>query len=91
MRIYEYGPGFVHAKASIIDDRICTIGTVNLDYRSLFLHFENNSLFYRASVMDDLVKDYEETLSQCTEVAMPPRGLLRWFIDGVLRIVAPLC
>lgn len=91
VRIYEYGPGFVHAKASIIDDRICTIGTVNLDYRSLFLHFENNSLFYRASVMDDLVKDYEETLGQCTEIAMPPRGLLRWFIDGVLRIVAPLC
>ena len=41
MRIYEYTPGFIHAKNFVVDDRFATVGTVNLDYRSLFLHFED--------------------------------------------------
>ena len=41
MKIYEYTPGFIHAKNFVVDDRYATVGTVNLDYRSLFLHFED--------------------------------------------------
>lgn len=44
-KIYEYIPGFVHAKGCVVDGVVGTVGTVNLDYRSLFLHFENNALF----------------------------------------------
>lgn len=51
IKIYEYTPGFVHAKSFVSDDKVATIGTVNLDYRSLFLHFENNSFFYRSSII----------------------------------------
>lgn len=40
VRIYEYTPGYIHSKNFVADDRIATVGTINLDYRSLFLHFE---------------------------------------------------
>lgn len=93
VKIYEYQPGFVHAKACMVDDRICTIGTVNLDYRSLFLHFENNSLFYESEIIQRLKADYETTLEQCAQ--MQPYDIkkyaFRWFFDGLLRVFAPLC
>ena len=94
VKIYEYTPGFVHAKASIIDDDVCTIGTVNLDYRSLFLHFENNSLFYRSSILKSLESDYLETLAKCRPQILGKTfkaTFFRWLVDGVLRIIAPLC
>ena len=93
VKIYEYTPGFVHAKASIVDDVLCTVGTVNLDYRSLFLHFENNSLFYRASLLADLKADYLATQAKCRERTPDniDRGFWHWLVDGVLRIFAPLC
>lgn len=93
VRIYEYIPGFVHAKGCVIDDMVGTIGTVNLDYRSLFLHFENNSLFYRASLLKDLKADFAATLEQCRErtLANIDMSFGKWFLDGILRIFAPLC
>ena len=68
VRIYAYTPGFLHAKACLIDDEIGMLGTVNLDYRSLFLHFECNALFYRASFLQDLKRDFVETLPSCKEI-----------------------
>lgn len=93
VKIYEYTPGFVHAKASLIDGVVGTVGTVNLDYRSLFLHFENNSLFYRASLLDDLKKDFLATQEKCVERTTQNigKGFWKWLIDGVMRIFAPLC
>ena len=93
VKIYEYTPGFVHAKASIVDGVIGTVGTVNLDYRSLFLHFENNSLFYRASLLADLKADYLATQAKCVERTCEniDRGFWHWMVDGILRIFAPLC
>ena len=92
MKIYEYTPGFVHAKGCIIDDEIGTIGTVNLDYRSLFLHFENNALFYQAPILKDLKADYLSTQAQCVERTLDNIGVSfkKWAIDGLLRIFAPL-
>ncbi|MGN0431209.1 MAG: cardiolipin synthase [Lachnospiraceae bacterium] len=93
VKIYEYTPGFVHAKGCIIDDVIGTIGTVNLDYRSLFLHFENNSLFYQASLLADLKQDFQETQEKCVERTLDNIGFsfCKWIMDGILRIFAPLC
>ena len=68
VKIYEYTPGFVHAKSLVCDDRAATVGTVNLDYRSLFLHFENNSLFYRGSIVARVKEDFLATQSQCRAV-----------------------
>ena len=93
VRIFEYTPGFVHAKASLIDGVVGTVGTVNLDYRSLFLHFENNSLFYRASLLDDLGADFLATQEKCVErtVENIGRSFRKWLVDGILRIFTPLC
>lgn len=93
VKIYEYTPGFVHAKSLVCDDRAATVGTVNLDYRSLFLHFENNSLFYRGSIVARVKEDFLATQSQCRaiEACDMKRYSRRWIVDGVLRIFAPLC
>ena len=69
-----------------------TIGTVNLDYRSLFLHFENNSLFYRAPILRDLAADFAATQEKCREVSLQSRsGFWKRMLDGTLRLFAPLC
>ena len=66
--------------------------TVNLDYRSLFLHFENNSLFYRAPILRDLAADYTATQEKCREVSLHSRsGFWKRMLDGALRLFAPLC
>ena len=92
VKIYEYTPGFVHAKAYIADDQIAGIGTVNLDYRSLFLHFECSSLFYKSDIIQDLKKDYQTTQKDCKAITMEDmkKGALHQFIDNVLRVIAPL-
>lgn len=93
VKIYEYTPGFVHAKSFVSDDKVATIGTVNLDYRSLFLHFENNSLFYRAGIVEKIKEDFLATQALCSEVQPydKKRYSRRWAVDGLLRIFAPLC
>lgn len=93
VKIYEYTPGFVHAKSFVSDDKVATIGTVNLDYRSLFLHFENNSLFYRSSIVEKIKEDFLATQALCSEVQPydKRRYSRRWAVDGLLRIFAPLC
>jgi len=93
VKIYEYKPGFVHAKACISDDRTALIGTVNLDYRSLFLHFECSSLFYNSSAVGKLKKDFEKTQCRCRECTLSDekKGLFHRILNAVLRIVAPLC
>lgn len=93
VKIYEYTPGFVHAKACVIDGKVGTVGTVNLDYRSLFLHFENNSLFYEASLLKDLSADFLDTQEKSAQRTLENigAGFGKWIVDGVLRIFAPLC
>ena len=93
VKIYEYTPGFVHAKSFVSDDKVATIGTVNLDYRSLFLHFENNSLFYRAGIVEKIKEDFLATQALRSEVQPydKRRYSRRWAVDGLLRIFAPLC
>ncbi len=93
VKIYEYTPGFVHAKASLVDGVVGSVGTVNLDYRSLFLHFENNSLFYKASLLDSLKADFLATQEKCRQRTLDniDKGFGHWLVDGVLRIFVPLC
>lgn len=93
VKIYEYTPGFVHAKACIVDDDICTIGTVNLDYRSLFLHFENNTIFYKASLIESVKQDFIHTMSEShlVENSELNRKFIYNLIDAILKIFAPLC
>ncbi len=92
VKIYEYSPGFVHAKAFVADDKICGIGTVNLDYRSLFLHYECSSIFYKSDVINVLKEDYLSTQSECAEKTVEEMtfGAFHRLIDSILRVIAPL-
>lgn len=93
VRIFEYTPGFLHAKSFICDDSIATVGTINLDFRSLYLHFECSTLMYGGAVIGDLKQDFMDTLKQSREVTPnSKRGLrpLRDLFDAVLRALSPL-
>jgi len=92
VKIYEYEPGFIHAKSYLVDDIYAMIGTINLDYRSLVHHFENGVWMYRCSAVRDLKTDIEETLDKSIEVTdkMLKTNLVQRFIRAVVRIFAPM-
>ena len=93
VRIFEFTPGFCHAKQMLCDGRICSIGTSNLDYRSLYLHFENNVLLYGGEAVKDIARDFEKLFPQCREVTEKYRtGRSRALQLGqyILRLFAPL-
>ena len=93
VEIYEYTPGFIHAKSIVTDRNSAVIGTINFDYRSLYLHMECAVWLHRCPMITDMCLDYEQTvavserisLEACQQVAIPIR-LVRSF----LRVFAPL-
>lgn len=92
VKIYEYEPGFIHAKSYLADDDYGMIGTINLDYRSLVHHFENGVWMYKCHAIKDLKADIEDTLTKCIKVTpdMLKTNLLQRFIRAVVRIFAPM-
>ena len=93
VKIYSYTPGFLHAKTWLVDDRIAAVGTVNLDYRSLYLHFENSVLLYGGAVLDDVRHDLAEIEKESAAVTLADcrTGFFGTLYSAVLRLVAPLC
>jgi len=93
VRIFEYTPGFCHGKMCLCDGTIASVGTSNLDYRSLYHHFENNVLLFGSEAVTDLCADFEALFPQCREVTKDsghrPNGLLRTW-QYILRLFAPL-
>lgn len=93
VKIYEYTPGFIHGKLFVVDDAYATVGTVNLDYRSMFLHFENGVLLYGTSTVADVKADFlstqEKSLAVDLEVCRKV-PLLRRLLRDLLRVFAPL-
>jgi len=92
VRIFEYTPGFIHAKSFVSDDNIAVVGTINLDYRSLFLHFECGTLFYGSNAVCDLRDDCLDTFEKSREITLTNirqyyRGTM---FDALLRLIAPL-
>ena len=92
VRIYEYEPGFIHAKSYIADDDYAMIGTINLDYRSLVHHFENGVWMYRCNAIRALKEDIEETMAKSIEVKPNTlkTGLITRMFRSVVRIFAPM-
>ena len=93
VRIFEYTPGFCHGKQCICDGKIASIGTSNLDYRSLYHHFENNVLLYGCEAVEKMAEDFEITFSQCQEVTeryTSGRGRFLRLWQSVLRLFAPM-
>ena len=93
VRIFEFTPGFCHAKMSVSDDLVATCGTINLDYRSLYHHFENGCLYADCKAVMDTKRDFEETFAQCREVTeyyAEGRGAIMRLEHMLLRLAAPL-
>ncbi len=93
VRIYEYTPGFIHAKMCVSDDQCAVVGTINMDYRSLYLHFEDGCYFYDCKAVYDVKKDVDQSLERCKEVTeayAAPQGMFIRMVRCILRLVAPL-
>ena len=68
VNIYEYDPGFIHAKSFVADDTEGVVGTINLEYRSLYHHFECAAYCYKTECIEDIEKDFQETLKKCRKI-----------------------
>lgn len=93
VKIYEYTPGFVHAKVFCSDDETAVVGSINLDYRSLYLHFECAAYLYRSQAVRDVELDFQRTLKKCQEITLEGcrrYPLMKKLAGKVLRLFAPL-
>lgn len=88
MKIYEYTPGFDHAKIAVSDDEIATVGTINLDYRSLYLHFEDGTLFYNYKAVQEVKEDFLKMQSVSKEITKDNK--LARKNHKLIRLLAPL-
>ena len=93
VKIFEYDKGFVHAKVTTSDDDTAVVGTINYDYRSLYLNYECALFMYKVPQISDIEKDYQNTQTMCTEITMEEYKKFNVFgrIFGVtIKLFAPL-
>ena len=93
MRIYEYTPGFIHAKQCVADGAEAVVGTINFDFRSLYLHFENACWFCGCRAVAEVRRDFDELFPLCHEVTeeyAARRSVALRGLDCVLRLFSPL-
>ena len=92
VRVYEYEKGFMHAKTFVCDDRVATVGTTNLDFRSLYLHFECGALLFGGPVIQDIKQDFLTTLQSCRPILEEScrSNFLVHLFQEILRLFAPL-
>ena len=93
VKVYEYTPGFVHAKVFVSDNERAVVGSVNLDYRSLYWHYECSTYLYQGSVIHDVYKDFLDTQNKCEKVTTDTIKEISVFskvVAFILKIVAPL-
>ena len=92
VNIYQFTPGFIHAKCFVCDDKFATVGTINMDYRSLYLHFECGVFLYRSSAVMQVKEDALETMEKSclvTENMIQKRFPIR-LAQALLRVLAPI-
>lgn len=92
IQVYEYNPGFMHAKTFVCDDRVATVGTTNLDFRSLYLHFECGALLFHVPAIVDMKQDFLDTLPVCHQITPKDcsQNFLMHLFQDFLRLFAPL-
>ena len=93
IEIYEYKSGFIHAKMFISDDEIATIGTFNLDFRSLYLNFEDGIYLYKSETINEMKKDFLNTINKSIKITkqnVKQYSKIKLFIGEILRLIAPL-
>lgn len=93
VKIYEYTPGFVHAKVFVSDTREAVVGTINLDYRSLYHHFECATYLYDTECISDIEADFQATLARCRQVTKETVKKEKWtvkLLGCLMKAAAPL-
>ena len=92
VKVYQYTPGFIHAKCFVSDDVIATVGTINMDYRSLYLHFENGVFMYHCLAVTEVKIDMLKTFKQCELITKEhcQGNMVKRLMQSVLRVLAPL-
>ena len=93
VKIYEYLPGFIHSKNMVADDNIVCVGTINLDYRSYYLHYECGALIYKSKCIMEIRKDIEEVIESSklvTQEDLENEGLISRVFKALLNILAPM-
>ena len=93
VEIYEYTPGFVHAKVCVSDDEKAVVGSINLDYRSLYHHFECAAYLYRAGCIGDIEADFRRTLTKCRPVtaqSIAEEKVFYKIVGWLAKFIAPL-
>ena len=92
IKIYEYTPGFIHSKLFVSDDKIATVGTVNMDYRSFIFHFECGAWVCASGTVLDIKRQFEEVMAKSEEITIEKwkkRPLMLRFKQAILHIFAP--
>lgn len=93
VKIYEYKPGFIHSKSIVCDDEIGICGTINMDYRSYYLHYECGVLLYNCKILKTMKEDFLQTLNVCVEITKEDcknTFFLKKIIQAMLNFFAPL-
>ena len=92
VKVYEYSSGFNHGKTFVSDDKVATVGTTNLDFRSLYLHFECGVVIYSSNTVAAVKEDFLRTLPICREMTLKDcsRNAMQRIVQDVLRVFAPL-
>ena len=93
VKMYEYAPGFIHGKTVCSDDEVAVVGSINLDYRSLYLHFECATLFIGEPVVYSILNDFNRTLKKCRAITIDSctkMNLFRRILGAILGLFAPL-
>ncbi len=93
IEIYEFTPGFMHAKTFVVDDEYAVVGSINLDFRSLYLHYECGVWLYKTDSIKDIKQDYLDTLKKCHKITIKEcknTSSFKKFIRLVIRMFAPL-
>ena len=93
IKIYEYTPGFMHSKTFVVDDEYAVVGSINLDFRSLYLHFECGAWLYKTDSVLKLKEDFLDTLELCQKISLQDCENVKWpvkFGRLILRMFSPL-
>ena len=93
VQIYQYTPGFIHSKCFVCDDEVATVGTINVDYRSMYLHFECGVWMYRTKAVMQVKQDALETFPECEKITMDfcrSKNAVVRALCSVLKFLAPL-
>lgn len=93
VKLFEYRPGFIHSKTFVVDDEYGLVGTINMDYRSLYLHFECGVWLYRCKCISDMKKDFQEIMGKSMSITRYELSKVQWYkvlLRVILRVFAPL-